>query len=69
MLKFPAAAKLLIRCIAQRDVAMSKSYDATMRKLLELDRAAWLRFLHVPVAHPDYVREAIRMRRLWLVSL
>ena len=35
---------------------MSKPFDATMRKLLELEPAAWLRFLHVPVAHPDRVR-------------
>jgi predicted transposase YdaD len=35
---------------------MSKPFDATMRKLLELERAAWLRFLHVPVANPDRVK-------------
>jgi hypothetical protein len=35
---------------------MSKPYDATMRKLIELEPAAWLRFLHVPVADPDCVR-------------
>ena len=35
---------------------MSKPFDATMRKLLELEPAAWLRFLHVPLADPDRVR-------------
>jgi predicted transposase YdaD len=35
---------------------MSKPFDATMRKLLELEPAAWLRFLHVPVANPDRVK-------------
>jgi hypothetical protein len=34
---------------------MGKPFDATMRKLLELEPAAWLRFLHVPVANPDRV--------------
>jgi hypothetical protein len=27
-----------------------------MRKLLELDTAAWLRFLHIPLTDPDRVR-------------
>jgi hypothetical protein len=27
-----------------------------MRKLLELDPAAWLRFLHIPLTDPDRVR-------------
>ena len=31
-------------------MAMSKRFDATMRKLIELEPAAWLRFLHVPVS-------------------
>jgi predicted transposase YdaD len=35
---------------------MKKSFDATMRKLLEVDPAAWLRFLHVPLSNPDGVR-------------
>jgi predicted transposase YdaD len=35
---------------------MSKPFDATMRKLLELEPAAWLRFLHVPLTDPDRVR-------------
>ncbi len=35
---------------------MSKPFDATMRKLIELEPAAWLRFLHVPVADPTRVR-------------
>jgi hypothetical protein len=35
---------------------MSKPFDATMRQLLELEPAAWLRFLHVPLTDPDYVR-------------
>jgi hypothetical protein len=35
---------------------MSKPFDATMRKLIELEPAAWLRFLHIPVAYPDRVK-------------
>jgi hypothetical protein len=35
---------------------MSKPFDATMRKLIELEPAAWLRFLHIPVANPDRIR-------------
>ena len=35
---------------------MSKPFDATMRKLIELDPAAWLRFLHSPVADPNCIR-------------
>ncbi len=35
---------------------MPKPFDATMRRLIELDRAAWLRFLHIPVARPENVR-------------
>jgi len=35
---------------------MSKPFDATTRKLIELEPAAWLRFLHVPVTDPDRVR-------------
>ena len=34
----------------ERFAAMSKPFDATMRKLLELEPAAWLRFLQIPVA-------------------
>ena len=34
---------------------MSKRFDATMRKLIELEPAAWLRFLHVPIADPNRV--------------
>ena len=34
---------------------MSKRFDATMRKLIELEPAAWLRFLHVSVADPQRV--------------
>jgi predicted transposase YdaD len=34
---------------------MSKPFDATTRQLIELGPADWLRFLHVPVAHPDRV--------------
>jgi predicted transposase YdaD len=30
-----------------RRTAMSKPFDATMRKLIELEPAAWLRFLHI----------------------
>jgi hypothetical protein len=32
---------------------MKKSFDATMRKLVEVDPAAWLRFLYVPLSDPD----------------
>jgi predicted transposase YdaD len=35
---------------------MSKPFDATMRKLIELEPAAWLRFLHIQVADPDRIR-------------
>jgi hypothetical protein len=35
---------------------MSKPFDATMRRLIELEPAAWLRFLHVPITDPDRVR-------------
>ncbi len=35
---------------------MSKPFDATMRKLIELEPAAWLRFLHIPIADPSRVR-------------
>jgi predicted transposase YdaD len=35
---------------------MPKPFDATMRKLLELEPAAWLRFLHVPITDPGRVR-------------
>ena len=34
---------------------MPKPFDATMRKLIELEPAAWLRFLHVPIADPTRV--------------
>jgi hypothetical protein len=34
---------------------MSKPFDATMRKLIELEPAAWLRFLHVRIDDPDRV--------------
>jgi hypothetical protein len=39
----------------ERCTAMSKPFDATMRKLIELEPAGWLRFLHIPVANPDCV--------------
>jgi len=39
-----------------RRTAMSKPFDATMRILIELEPAAWLRFLHIPVADPDRVK-------------
>jgi hypothetical protein len=32
---------------------MSKPFDATTRKLIEMGPAAWLRFLHVPIADPN----------------
>ena len=35
---------------------MPKPFDATMRKLLELGPAAWLRFLHVRFTDPEHVR-------------
>jgi hypothetical protein len=35
---------------------MPKPFDATMRQLIELGPAAWLRFLHIPVADPDRVK-------------
>ncbi len=35
---------------------MPKPFDATMRKLLELGPAAWLRFLRVRFTAPDRVR-------------
>ena len=35
---------------------MTKPFDATMRKLLELEPVARLRFLHVTVEHPERVR-------------
>ena len=35
---------------------MPKPFDATMRKLFELEPAAWLRFLHVPITDPGRVR-------------
>ncbi len=34
----------------------SKPFDATMRKLIELEPAAWLRFLHIPIADPARVQ-------------
>jgi len=34
---------------------MSKPFNATMRKLTELEPAAWLRFLHIPAADPGRV--------------
>jgi hypothetical protein len=37
-------------------MVMSKPFDATMRKLIEMEPAAWLRFLHIPVADPARVR-------------
>jgi hypothetical protein len=40
----------------EKTLTISKPYDAIMRKLIELEPAAWLRFLHVPVADPDCVR-------------
>jgi hypothetical protein len=36
-------------------MAKGKPFDAAMRDLFELDPAAWLRFLNVPVAHPDRI--------------
>jgi predicted transposase YdaD len=35
---------------------MSKPFDATMRKLFELEPAAWLEFLGIPVPDPDQVQ-------------
>jgi predicted transposase YdaD len=35
---------------------MSKPFDATMRKLIEMEPAAWLRFLHVPIVDADRVK-------------
>ena len=35
---------------------MAKPFDATMRKLIELEPAAWLRFLHIPVSDPACVK-------------
>jgi hypothetical protein len=35
---------------------MPKPYDATMRELIELEPAAWLRFLHIPATDPTRVR-------------
>jgi predicted transposase YdaD len=35
---------------------MPKPYDATMRELIELEPAAWLRFLHIPAVDPNRVR-------------
>jgi predicted transposase YdaD len=35
---------------------MSKPFDATARVLIEMGPAAWLRFLHSPVADPNRVR-------------
>jgi hypothetical protein len=39
----------------ESSAAMSKPFDATMRKLIELEPAAWLRFLHVRIADPASV--------------
>jgi predicted transposase YdaD len=35
---------------------MRKPFDATMRKLIEMGPAAWLRFLHVMITDPNRVR-------------
>jgi predicted transposase YdaD len=35
---------------------MPKPFDSTMRGLIELEAAAWLRFLHVDIADPSCVR-------------
>jgi hypothetical protein len=35
---------------------MAKPFDATTRELIELDPAAWLEFLHIPVPDPARVR-------------
>ncbi len=35
---------------------MSKLFDATMRKLIEMEPAAWLRFLHVLFVDADRVK-------------
>ena len=35
---------------------MRKPFDATMRKLIEMGPAAWLRFLHVLISDPSRVR-------------
>jgi predicted transposase YdaD len=35
---------------------MAKPFDATMRKLIELEPAACLRFLHIPVSDPARVK-------------
>jgi predicted transposase YdaD len=36
-------------------MAMNKPFDATMRKLIELEPAGWLRFLHISVTNPERV--------------
>jgi hypothetical protein len=35
---------------------MRKPFDATMRKLIEMSPAAWLRFLRVMITDPGRVR-------------
>jgi hypothetical protein len=35
---------------------MAKPFDSTMRGLIELEPAAWLRFLHINIADPSRVR-------------
>src|SRR5262249_7567883 len=37
-------------------MAMTKPFDATMRNLIELEPAAWLEFLGIPVADPGQVQ-------------
>jgi hypothetical protein len=49
---------------------MSKPFDATMRKLIEMEPAAWLRFLRVPIVDADRVQVIdSKRRRLRLVSV
>jgi hypothetical protein len=40
----------------RHEAAMRKPFDPTTRKLIDLGPAEWLRFLHVPLAHPERVR-------------
>src|SRR5207248_1597418 len=35
---------------------MSMPFDATMRRLIELEPAAWLQFLRIPIADPSRVK-------------
>ncbi len=40
----------------RRSTFMPKPFDATMRTLVELEPAAWLRFLRIPVQEPASIR-------------